>query len=234
MAIAGPTYLFDYFDIGGFGRQSDGGTWAATEIGKALREDKLILPELKALSGWEPNNKLPHVFVADAAFPMSFNLMRPYPVNGRGGLTPERRVYNYRQSRARRIVENAFGILCHRWRILLNPLDMDREQVINTVTACVILHNYLCITQGCSKELKELNRKRAQSDGKWKRLTAVSETLKRKPNRPSDFAVKTRDSFCRYFSSSIGSVRWQEKSAFGADPREIFPGFGDQGGTESQ
>ena len=49
MAIAGPTYLFDYFDIGGFGRQSDGGTWAATEIGKALREDKLILPELKAL-----------------------------------------------------------------------------------------------------------------------------------------------------------------------------------------
>lgn len=47
------------------------------------------------------------VIVADDAFPLTNYMMKPFPNRLQKG-TPER-AFNYRLSRARRIVENAFG-----------------------------------------------------------------------------------------------------------------------------
>lgn len=52
--------------------------------------------------------KLPFVFVADDAFVMSENLMTPY---AQLELDMKKQILNYQLSRARRIVENAFGIV---------------------------------------------------------------------------------------------------------------------------
>ena len=62
-------------------------------------------------------------------------------------MTTEQKRFNYRQSRARMPVENAFGRLKGRWRCLLKRMDFVLENVPNVVAACVVLHN-LCEMYG--------------------------------------------------------------------------------------
>lgn len=67
-------------------------------------------------------------------------LLNPYSGDN---LPVSHRVFNYRLSRARRIVENAFGILSSRWRIFRRPIACEPKNVINIVKAACVLHNYL-------------------------------------------------------------------------------------------
>lgn len=71
--------------------------------------------------------------------------MKPYAVTPR--ITLAQKNFNYRQSSARMVVENAFGRLKGRWRCLLKRMDFALENVPNVVAACVILHN-LCEMYG--------------------------------------------------------------------------------------
>ena len=52
-------------------------------------------------------------------------------------------MYNYRLSRARRISENAFGILAARWRIYHQALLVHVDLVKKYVYATILLHNFL-------------------------------------------------------------------------------------------
>ena len=51
--------------------------------------------------------------------------------------------HNYRYSRARKTIGNAFGILAACWRILLSPIRAGVESVEKYVCACLALHSYL-------------------------------------------------------------------------------------------
>ncbi len=67
---------------------------------------------------------MPHVFVADGAFPLRRHMMRPHPGQNIGR---EKRLYNYRLSRARRMVECSFGILAAQWRLYRRVLGVIPE-----------------------------------------------------------------------------------------------------------
>lgn len=82
-----------------------------------------------------------YYILGDSAYPIHSWLLKPYPDNGR--LTAGQRLYNLTTSRARAVVEHAFGRLKGRWRCLLKRNDCNIELVKDiTLTACV-LHN-LC------------------------------------------------------------------------------------------
>ena len=82
--------------------------------------------------------------------------MKPYPVNPHS--TAEQQNFNYHQSRARMIVENAFGRLKGRWRCLLKRLDMQVDNAVTVVGACVVLHN-ICEIFGdhCLKDWQHID-----------------------------------------------------------------------------
>ena len=66
--------------------------------------------------------------------------MKPYTHRTAMG---DGKVFNYRHYRARRIVENAFGVLSARFRVLLRTLELDVENSLQAVRACLVLHNFL-------------------------------------------------------------------------------------------
>ncbi|XP_012221308.1 uncharacterized protein [Linepithema humile] len=139
MAVCDANYLFTFVDIGAYGRRSDGGIFKECQFGKKFEQKKMNVPDADAVS--ENSPILPYCLVGDEAFPLKEYLLRPYP--GRGGLTKEKNVFNYRLSRTRRIVENTFGILASQWRILRKPIIAKVENAEKIVQAIVCLHNWL-------------------------------------------------------------------------------------------
>ncbi|KZS03631.1 Uncharacterized protein APZ42_033612 [Daphnia magna] len=57
------------------------------------------------------NKVTPHFFVGDDAFPLKTFMMKPCPGRTTGLMNIQERVFNYRLSSLRRVVENEFGIL---------------------------------------------------------------------------------------------------------------------------
>lgn len=140
MAVSAADYSFLYVEVGINGRISDGGVWRDCAFNKKIENGQLNLP----VRGAGDN---PFVFVADAAFPLKPYLMKPFP---RRDLADRTRIYNYRLSRARRVVENSFGILANRFRCLLKLLELRPNSVKLVCLACCVLHNLLIKTN--SKE----------------------------------------------------------------------------------
>ena len=88
---------------------------------------------------------VPIFLIGDSAYPLSTWLMKPFPHGS--ALTQGQKNFNYNLSRARIVVENAYGRLKARWRRLCKSNDMIVENVPSVITACCILHN-VCEVHG--------------------------------------------------------------------------------------
>lgn len=194
LAFVDANCKFTAIDVGAYGRNSDGGIFANSAIGQKLLKNTLDLPEDKSLPG--TNEIVPHVFVGDEAFPLHKHLMRPYPgseiMNNQ-----EIKIYNYRLSRARRVSENAFGILTKRFRIYQRRLQIIPEHTDKVVLATCCLHNFLRNDTCHWNEADEDNQPKGIRD--ISRIGGSSTTL----------AMEIRNKFKNYFNSITGSVSWQ-------------------------
>ena len=155
----------------------------------------------------------PYVIVGDDVFPLGANIMKPYPSRD---LSVEKTVHNYRQSRARRVSENAFGILSSRFQIYTKPIKASPESVNKIVKATVALHNYLRVKRQelpvdfVDREDTETNR---VVPGRWRDYPAEGmENLNAVRQRPPRDGIACRNVFCEYFNNE-GQVPWQNEMA---------------------
>ena len=114
MALVDPYYKFIAVDIGAYGSNNDPGIFGKSLIGKMISKNRIAFPAAKPISDIN-GYKLPHLIVGDEAYPLRNNIMRPFPRRDNVKLPDHEAIFNYRLSRARRIVENAFGILSQRF-----------------------------------------------------------------------------------------------------------------------
>ncbi|CAH1993097.1 unnamed protein product [Acanthoscelides obtectus] len=216
-AIVDANYNFIYVYIGCQGRISDGGVFKNSGFAKALDKSMLNFPQPTILPGRQ--KPVPYVLVADDAFPLSENILKPFAGNQDRG--SRQRIFNYRLSRARRVVENAFGILASVFRCLRKPMLLEPEKVEKITMACVTLHNFLrrnaqakdLYTPPGSFDAEDLELG-TLTEGAWRKDSEVLQSfmpIKKVARKSSYIAKEIRDEFSEYFVSEIGQVPWQSK-----------------------
>lgn len=139
LGIADADYCFLFADVGCQGRISDGGVIKNTTFYKKLQNKQLNLPCEEVLGNRDM--KVPFVFVGDDAFALEYNIMKAYPVEQKKG--SKQRIFNYRLCRARRIIENVFGIMSAVFRVLRKVMLLSPEKATTVVLTCVYMHNFL-------------------------------------------------------------------------------------------
>lgn len=128
LAIVDANYKFIYIDVGTNGRVNDALVFSKSTFNEVLQTNTLNLPT-------------EGVFVGDDAFPLRKNIMKPYSM--KRPLTIKERIFNYRLSRARRVSENAFGIMVSRFRVYEKPIPLQLQKVDQLIKATCVLHNWL-------------------------------------------------------------------------------------------
>ena len=111
MGLVDADYKFLWANVGTPGSNSDAAIFKLSTLRESLENDTLALPPPDPLFG--DDRDTPYFIVGDDAFPLRQWLMKPYSIRN---LDHDQRIFNYRLSRARRVVENAFGILACRFR----------------------------------------------------------------------------------------------------------------------
>lgn len=183
-AVVDANYKFITIDVGGYGKQSDGGTFQVSDFYRALETGKFELPEPADLP--QTTVKAPFVFVADEAYPLLPFLLKPYS----GTCLPyEQENFNKRLSRCRKTVECAFGILTSKWRLLNKPIETKTELVDSIIKCVCVLHNTIVDREGMERNLTDVSF--PDRGVVWDRI-----------GRPSNDAKSVRELFTSYFANN--------------------------------
>ncbi|XP_044744261.1 protein ALP1-like [Coccinella septempunctata] len=185
--VAGPDYKFIAIDVGAYGKESDGGIFSNSNLSDKLESGALGAKSLAALPG--TTIKVPHVLLGDEAYPLKTYLMRPFP---REHLTPPRRIFNQRLSRARQVIECSFGIISSKWTLLHKGIDVEPDFADMIVKAICLLHNIVIDLEGEEQISKYLDAT-IQAESANIRFASLGE------NRSSFSAYNVREKFMAYF-----------------------------------
>lgn len=136
--------------------------------------------------------------------------MKPY---GGQQLSEKEKIFNYRLSRVRRIVENCFGILVSRFRIFEKPLPFSPEKVEKIVKACCALHNWFRKTktpiQVCTLDVEDSDTTNINL-GSWRNIPrdGLADLPTSLQNRTSQDARRIRENYADFFIGK-GAAEWQ-------------------------
>jgi hypothetical protein len=208
LGLVDAEYRFLWVDVGTHGSTSDASIFNAGPLKEALESATLGLPDPDPLPG--DDKPMPYFVVGDDAFALKTWMMKPHATRH---LTKEQRIFNYRLSRARRIVENSFGILANRFQCLLGTMQLPPETATSVVMACVTLHNLMRMrypglqNQAMDVELEDHN----IVPGAWRQDRVLPDVKQgHGPTNASNEAKNQRMYLTEYVNSDAGSVPWQD------------------------
>jgi hypothetical protein len=123
-------------------------------------------------------------------------------------------------SRARRVVENAFGIMASRFRVLRTPLLLNYTNAISVVKAVVTLHNY--IINNCNSDKTYFNPGQVEDDdgnlrlASWEQqdVTNFTPLGQLAGNRSGTDSAKFQREKIAALMVTDGLAPWQFKMAF--------------------
>lgn len=211
LAIVDAEYRFLLVDFGTNGRISDGGVLQNTTFYEKLKNDSLHIPPPDDVC--DNFTYVPYAFVADDAFPLRVDILKPFR---QGQLdSPEKEVFNYRISGARHIVENVFGLLAARFRIFQSSINLDPQNIEKVVMAACALHNFLIEEQSSTYAPSNLLYEENRIDGSVISVGCDSSDskmvpLNRRRGNISNDAKEIRDKFMHYFMNDC-KLSWQNK-----------------------
>ena len=136
LALVDGQYKFRWVDVGTAGSCSDAQIFNTCHLKRKIDDGSRGFPDPAPIT--QGGRDVSYFILADDAFALKTWLMKPYD---RRMLTREERIANYRISRGRRVVENAFGILVSRFRVMMTTIELP--PVKDVVMTCVVLHNIL-------------------------------------------------------------------------------------------
>ena len=208
MALVDADYKFIWVDVGPDGAASEAQIYNQCELKEVLQNKTIGFPDPEPLPGDDIH--IPYFFVADNAFQLRTDMMKPFPFRN---MTVEERIFNYRLSRARRVVENAFGILAQRFQILLSTMQHTPDNVRIIVQACVCLHNLMRIRYP-NMNTNQVDREDVQDariiPGEWRLGRNMLDVVNvQGANRATLQGNKQRQYLKHYLNSAAGSVPWQ-------------------------
>ena len=196
LALVDANYRFLYVDVGAPGRAGDAGGFNGSSLKKSLDDKSLNLPSPATKQGL--NGLVHYHIVGDDAFSLRPELMKPFPQRS---LETDQRVFNYRLSRARRVVENAFGILSNRFRVFLTTIQLEPARVNDIILVSCCLHNYII----SKKALSQISGEVVDNCGHH----GLAGLLPSDDTNPTTTAKQQRMLLKEYFSSAHGCVPWQ-------------------------
>lgn len=209
MAMCDADYKFTFVDIGAYGRDNDAAVFGRSDLYDGMDKNTVNRPPPTVING----KSYPHVILGDEIFPLKPWLLKPYPGKN---LNEKQTVFNYRLSRARRTIENAFGILCARWRIFRTTIHAGIDLIELIVKAATALHNYLLSTENARYTPTGFTDCFSASgdliEGSWREGTqqqALATIAIQGTHNHSENAKTVRDQFCEYVNSAEGAVEWQ-------------------------
>ncbi|KAJ8870047.1 hypothetical protein PR048_029058 [Dryococelus australis] len=128
--------------------------------------------------------------------------MKPYALRS---LTLPKRVYNYRLSRSRRVVKNAFGTSLSRFRIYHSPIQLEIE------SASVIISQGLLDAEHVDVCRVAPGSWRRPAEGAVQAITAIRD------RHPTTVSAQRREEYCNYFNINDCPLI---KEQYGGAPKE--------------
>ena len=211
LALVDGNYKFLWVDVGSNGAASDAQVFNSGELKEMIQEGLLNIPPPDLLPE-EPFPDVPYFFIGDDAFALKTWMMKPY---SKRDMTMEEFAFNYRLSRARRIVENAFGILSNRFGCLMRTQRVTPQTATDITLACCILHNLLRdvapIPRGLVDE-EDADHNLVPGSFREHQLTPAGVPGDSGRNTGSTVAKIQRDFLKDYYNSDVGKVEWQDRA----------------------